>query len=116
MISYRIHRLKEHLRQAFRNAPHVSGPASVKPRDYEAAESVEADSAYAAYFAMKESGSPLEVGDMLEAPDGALSICKFVGFEEARWVLPEAKPAETPESAPPDHPELLSNEEAAPHR
>jgi len=31
-------------------------------------------------------------GDLLEAENGALRIYKFVGFEEAQWVLPEAKP------------------------
>ncbi len=35
MPSFRIHRLKDHLRQNFRSAPHLSGTASVKPRDYE---------------------------------------------------------------------------------
>ena len=34
MPAYRIHRLKDHLRQSFRHAAHVSGAASVKPRDY----------------------------------------------------------------------------------
>lgn len=90
MASYRIHRLKDHLRPAFRSAPHVSGPAEVKPRDYTAGDVVEAPSPYAAFFALRETDAALEVGDMLEAEDGALRICKFVGFEEARWVLPEA--------------------------
>src|SRR5579862_181842 len=90
MASYRVHRLKDHLRQAFRVAPHVSGAAQVKPRDYEPAETIEASSPYAAFFALREAVRPLEVGDMLEAEDGSLRICKFVGFEEAQWVLPEA--------------------------
>jgi hypothetical protein len=92
MASYRIHRLKAHLRQQFRFAPHVSGTAYVKPRDYEAGDTVEAISPYAAFFALRESGAALEVGDMLEAEDGCLRIFKYVGFEEAQWVLPEAKP------------------------
>jgi hypothetical protein len=97
MPSYRIHRLKDHLRQPFRSAPHVSGAASVKPRDYEPGDTVEASSPYAAYFALRDSGSPLEVGDLLESPDNSLRICKFVGFEEAQWVLPEMKPPESPQ-------------------
>ncbi len=97
MPSYRIHRLKHHLRQAFRSAPHVSGAALIKPRDYELADSVEASSPYAAFLAMRESGRPLEVGDVLEDEQGALRICKFVGFEEAQFVLPEAKPSVAPE-------------------
>jgi hypothetical protein len=88
---YRIHRLKSHLRQQFRYAPHVSGISQVKPRDYEAAGTVEAASPYAAYFALRETPEALDVGDLLEA-EGALRILKFVGFEEARWVAPEAKP------------------------
>ena len=99
MPMYRIHRLKDHLRQQVRFAPHVGGTASVKPRDYHAldpeaipAESlVEASSPYSAFFALKDSSAPLEVGDLLEAEDGSLRIFKFVGFEEAQWVLPDPK-------------------------
>jgi len=96
MASYRIHKLKDHLRQQFRFAPHVSGSASVKPRDYEPGDTVQATSPYAAWFALRESALPLEVGDLLEAEDGALRICKFVGFEEAQWVLPEVKSDSVP--------------------
>jgi hypothetical protein len=95
MATFRIHRLKAHLRQAFRYAPHVSGAAMVKPRDYEVREeleAVEAASPYAAFFALRESTAPLELGDLLER-DGALVILKFVGFEEARWVIPEVRAA-----------------------
>jgi hypothetical protein len=98
MPSYRIHRLKDHLRQQFRFAPHTNGKASIKPRDYEpeAVGSVEAASPYAAFFALKDTESPLEVGDLLECADGTLRIFKFVGFEEAEWVLPEVKTADSP--------------------
>lgn len=95
MPSYRIHRLKDHFRAAFRSAPHVSGTAEVKARDYQPADQVQAASPYSAFFALREAGSPLEVGDMLESEDGALRICKFVGFEEARWQVQE-----TPQAAP----------------
>jgi hypothetical protein len=88
MPSYRIHRLKDHLHQSFRQAPHVSGSANVKPRDYQPGDSIEAASPYAAFFALKETAAPLAPGDLLES----LRIYKFVGFEEAQWVLPEAKP------------------------
>jgi hypothetical protein len=99
MPSYRIHRLKDHLRQAFRSAPHVSGAALLKPRDYEPGDSVEASSPYAAFLSMRDSGTPLEVGDVLEDEQGALRICKFVGFEEAQFVLPEPKQMTTMEVA-----------------
>ena len=92
MPSYKIHRLRDHLRQYFRNAPHVSGTASVKPRDYVPGDVVEAKSPYAAFFELRNSAAPLAPGDLLESENGELRIFKFVGFEEARWVLPEPKP------------------------
>jgi len=92
MVTYRIHRLRAHLRQGFRYAPHVSGAANVKPRDYAPAETVEAVTPYAAYFALRDTEAPLELGDMLESETGELRIFKFVGFEEARWIVPEPKP------------------------
>ena len=91
MPAYRIHRLKDHMRHQFRYGPHVSGMAGVKPRDYEPGSSIEAPTPYSAYFALRSSPTPLEVGDLLESEDGTLRIFKFVGFEEASWVLPEAK-------------------------
>ena len=97
MQTYRIHRLKEHLRNQVRFAPHVSGTATVKPRDYQPSATgedlVEAETPYAAFFALRDTPAPLEVGDLLEsAADGSLRIFKFVGFEEAQWALPEQKP------------------------
>jgi len=91
MPSFRIHRLKDHLRQSFRSAPHLSGTASVKARDYESAENavVEASSPYAAFFALRDAPEPIRIGDVLECEDGSLRIFKFVGIEEAQWVLPE---------------------------
>lgn len=88
MTRYRIHRLKDHLKQPFRFAPHVSGTAHVKPRDYhEEEEFVEAESPYAAFFVLKETDRPLELGDLLESA-GDLQIFKFVGFEPACWPDP----------------------------
>ena len=99
MPSFRIHRLKDHLRQNFRFAPHLSGTASAKPRDYEAAEDdvVEASSPYSAFFALREAPRPILVGDILECEDGSLRIFKFVGIEEAQWMLPEVKLDSVPE-------------------
>jgi hypothetical protein len=90
MATYQIHRLKQHLRQSFRFAPHVSGVSNVKPRDYEAGGTVEAATPYAAFFALRDAPEALEVGDVLEC-EGKLRILKFVGFEEAQWVVPETK-------------------------
>ena len=100
MPKYQIHRLKDGVRQQFRNAPHTSGATVVKPKDYEKGSLVEAASPYAAWMALRESGDALQVGDLLELEGGEIRIFKFVGFEEARWYVPEpAPPADTPEIA-----------------
>lgn len=91
MPAYRIYRLKEHLRQQFRWAPHTSGAALVKPRDYEPDGSVEASGVYAAWAALKSGPHPLSVGDLLESDKGELFLCKYVGFDEARWEQPEPR-------------------------
>ena len=101
MPSYRIHRLKEHLRQPFRSAPHVSGLAHVKPRDYEPGDSIAASGPYAAYFDRKETADPLMPGDLLESETGSLLIFKFVGFEAAEWVRPEVAPEAGADAAVP---------------
>ena len=90
--------MKDSPRQQFRWAPHVSGCATMKPRDYESQGEVEALHEYDAWRILREQGSPLEIGDILEADTGRISICKYVGFEPAQWVLPEPKPAD-PETA-----------------
>jgi hypothetical protein len=107
MPVYRIHRLKANQRQQFRSAPHTSGTTGVKPRDYVADGSVEAPGAYGAWAALRGTERALEVGDLLETEGGTLHLCKYVGFEEVRWILPEAQPgpdapppAETPETTP----------------
>jgi len=93
MPTYRIFRMKDHVRQSFRWAAHTLGMANVKPRDYvEQENTVEASSPYAAWMDVRESGQPLEVGDLLQADAGLLYLYKYVGLEEARWVMPEAKP------------------------
>ena len=85
--------MKESPRQQFRWAPHVSGSAAVKPRDYEPGRQVEAANEYEAWKLLLASDTPLAVGDLLETEDGRLLICKYVGFEPAQWVLPEPAPA-----------------------
>ncbi len=105
MPLYRIYRMKDSPRQQFRWAPHVSGAASVKLKDYTPSDEVEARSEYDAWQLLKSAGQPLAVGDVLEAAGGALRICKYVGFEPAQWVLPEprqeglAEPAAAGQSA-----------------
>ncbi len=84
--------MKDAPRQQFRSAAHVSAIATAKPKDYEAAAEVEADSEYAAWAVMRNTEQPLNVGDLLESTDGRLRICKYVGFEEARWFVPEPPP------------------------
>jgi hypothetical protein len=96
MPVFRIHRMKDAPRQHFRSAAHVSGAACAKPKDYEGAAEIEADSEYAAWALLRGTGQPLNVGDLLESSDGRLRICKYVGFEEARWLVPEPPQATLP--------------------
>ena len=100
MPSYRIHRLKDHLRQQFRFAPHMSGTATLKARDYAPGDSIDASSPYAAFFQMKEAGTPLEVGDLLESQSGSLRVFKYVGFEEAQWMVVEDKGEKNADALP----------------
>ncbi|HMC61379.1 MAG TPA: hypothetical protein VKJ01_19470 [Candidatus Solibacter sp.] len=105
MPLYRIFRMKDSPRQQFRWAPHVSGTATAKPKDYEQHGEVEALHEYDAWRRLREAGHPLMVGDLLESDAGQLRICKYVGFEPAQWVLPEPRlpiePEPEPESARP---------------
>jgi hypothetical protein len=91
--------MKEHPRQQFRWQPHTSGVTNVKPRDYEAGEPVEGNSPYGVWMALRETEQALQVGDLLETESGELLVFKYVGFEEARWVLPEPKPEAGPPAA-----------------
>jgi len=109
MPGYRVHRLKTHLRQNFRFAPHVSGTADVKPRDYEPGETVEASSPYAAFFALRDGHASLQLGDLLESEDQSLRIYKYVGFEEARWVLPQPKADPDAKPEPDGKPDAAAN-------
>ena len=94
MPCFQIHRLRDDRRQQFRATPHTSGVTAAKPRDYEKdTDSVEAASAYAAWGLLRGSEKPLMVGDVLEDEAGGLRICKYTGFEEAHWAIPEQHPA-----------------------
>ncbi|HMD48257.1 MAG TPA: hypothetical protein VKG79_04125 [Bryobacteraceae bacterium] len=97
MPAYQIHRLKESARLQFRNAPHTAGATVVKAKDYEKGSIVEAPSPYALWMALRESADALQVGDLLEIEGRELRIFKYIGFEEARWYVPEPAPA--PEAA-----------------
>jgi len=88
--------MRETPRQQFRWAPHVSGTASVRPKDYEESEQIEAVNEYDAWQRLRSSERPLEVGDLLQTEQGELRICKYVGFETAQWMLPEPKDAAGP--------------------
>jgi len=99
MTVYQIHRLRESARQHFRWAPHIAGVTVVKPRDYEPASTIKAESPYAAWMALRDTEEALQVGDILETPDTELRelrIFKYIGFEEARWFVAEPAPEEVP--------------------
>jgi hypothetical protein len=93
MPAYRIHRLKETQRLQFRWAPHTPGVTIVKLKDYEEGPIIEAASPYALWLALRESDNAISVGDLIEVagdvPGGELRILKYIGFEEARWYVPE---------------------------
>jgi len=99
MPNYRIYRMKESPRQHFRWAPHVSGAASVKRRDYDESGQIEAANEYAAWDEMRSAERPLAVGDLLETESGDLRICKYIGFESAAWVLPPVEQTPAPDPA-----------------
>ena len=88
--------MKDSPRQQFRWAPHLSGCAALKPKEYEPRGEVQARHEYEAWQLLRDSEEPIAVGDLLEAEDGQLRICKYVGFEPAQWVLPEPKPQPGP--------------------
>jgi hypothetical protein len=90
MPVYQIHRLKDSHRQQFRWAPHTSGTTIVKLKDYEQASAVEGTSPYAVWLTLRGTEQALEVGDLVETEGGELRILKYIGFEEARWFVPEA--------------------------
>lgn len=104
MPAYQIHRLKETQRQHFRWAPHTPGVTIVKLKDYEPGSIIEADSPYALWLSLRETDNALAVGDLIQDVDdgsarasGELRILKYIGFEEARWYVPEQAPHTTGE-------------------
>jgi hypothetical protein len=92
MAMYRIFRMREQARLSFRTAPHTSGETAVKLKDYSEAGTVEAASTYEAWDLLRSSEQPLEVGDILESELGSIQICKYIGFDDAKWILPDPKP------------------------
>src|SRR5258708_28033593 len=88
MPVYQSHRMKAAPRKQFRWARHRSGVTVARPKDYEPGAAVEAPTAYAAWIALRGSATPLDIGDILES-EGDLRILKYIGFEEARWFVPE---------------------------
>ncbi len=98
MARYRIHRIKDIPREGFRWAPHTSGAAAPKLKDYDPGGEVEAPTPYAVWKSLLADGRPLRPGDLLETchVDGAageLYITKYIGFEPAAWRVSEPRPA-----------------------
>jgi hypothetical protein len=106
MAQYRIHRIKDTPREAFRWAAHTGGLAVVKPKDYEPDGVLEAATAYAAWRLLQSEARPLRPGDLLElvtadGSQGTLQIAKYIGFEPAQWYAPEPKSEGVAPSAEP---------------
>jgi hypothetical protein len=104
MPRYRIYYLKESQRQHFRNAPPAPGPLKIKLKDYQEGGEIEAASPYAAWKQIQgtEDRPLIGVGDVLETDTGALYVCRWAGFEEAQWRLPEEPAAMTAPAGPGD--------------
>lgn len=98
MVSFKIHRLKESAAAQFRWAPHTSGPANVKQKDYEPGDEREAPTPYALFNELRGSAEELRVGDLLELPDASLRIFKYVGLEEAAWFVAPPRTEAIPEA------------------
>jgi hypothetical protein len=101
MPSYRLFRLKEGLRPHFRQLPHLSGVAQLKPRDYEESVTIDANSRYAAWSTLQDSAEPILVGDALLEDGMALYVTKFVGMEPAEWIVPASDAKQAPLEAVP---------------
>jgi hypothetical protein len=89
--------MKDAPRENFRWAAHTGGIAVVKPKDYEVTGEIEAPTPYAAWKLLAAAGEHLQTGDLLETSQpngeaGELQIAKYIGFEPARWYVPEPKP------------------------
>ena len=110
MALFRIHRIKEAAQQNFRWAPHTSGVTAAKPKDYEPGGIVESAGLYQAWRQVLETPDALRLGDILESVEsGEMRICKYVGFEEAKWFVPEltvAKVEDSKQSANTETPQL----------
>jgi len=91
MPLFRIHRMKDTPRQLFRWAPHTSGASTLKPKDFELGDEVEAAGPYEVWTLLRGTDRALDIGDVLELPSGELRVCKYVGFEEAHWFVPETR-------------------------
>lgn len=114
MPFFKIHRLKDSQFQQFRWAPHTAGASQARPKDYAEAGAIKAESAYAAWTALRESGQALRVGDILEDESGGLRIYKYVGFEEAHWIVPEIKPGPGAAPIPPEEARVPAAESPKP--
>ena len=89
--------MKDTPRENFRWSAHTGGLAIVKPKDYDAAEELEAATPYALWKQLAAAGKGLRPGDVLEmitaeGPTAELQIAKYIGFEPAKWYVPEPKP------------------------
>lgn len=91
--------MKDSPRQAFRWAPHTIGATVVKSKDYDEGGEFEAASAYTLWQSLRLTDGSLQLGDIVQLPDGTLRVYKYVGFEEAQWLIADAKPGPIPAPA-----------------
>ena len=94
MPRFRSWRIKDAPAESFRWAAHTGGLAIVKPKDYEIGGEVAGATPCAVWKLLEREGHPLRPGDLLETigdagSSGELQIAKYIGFEPARWYVPE---------------------------
>ncbi len=89
MPRYQVFYLRDTQVQKFRNAAPKEKPYSLRIKDYEEGETIEAPTPYALWKQFQEvEGTrerPFAVGDVLESDESELLVLNFWGFDEAQW-------------------------------
>lgn len=91
MANFSIRRLRDAQQEKFRWTPQqTTGTALLlKESDYQDDGEVDADSPYEAWLLLRKQQRELRVGDVLVTEgSGTTHICRYSGFEEAQWFVP----------------------------
>ena len=89
MPRYQVFYLRDTQAQRFRNAAPKEKPYSLRIKDYDEGETIEAPTPYALWKQLQEGEGarerPFGVGDVLESDESELLVLNFWGFDEAQW-------------------------------